>query len=303
MRRPGLMIFSSVREITATGVLAVALGGCSQQSASDRAELGTSASTESSRPESGNAVRASAQSQISRGELEVGLKSVVSRGDTVAIVFIVHNGPPSKTPLATFLVDAPSGVVRIETPSPQQSWMVSTDFGGRPVAYWAMLDLLPLGSATPPLHYESVGLPGIVNYWAGGDVPPKGGEEDEPNPRAPPTDPLATEMSIRGKTVGVEAWPANRTPQALLARLRLLMQTSCVAPLLWLSDSALCSQLITDLDRARKYQSSGQTSEAKAALDHFVSLVSGPNGTATRGVSSAGYWLAVSNAEIIGKRL
>jgi len=187
----------------------------------------------------------------------------------------------------------------MDIPAPAQSWAAFNDFNGLPMAYWAMLDLVPPGTTTPGLYYESTGLPGIVNYWAGGEVPPKGGEEDEPNPSAPPNDPLVTEM-INGKTVGVEPWPADRSSQALLARLRSLTQTSCAAPLSWVTDSGLCSQLIQDLDSAEAYRASGAATQARTSLLHFGSLLTGtPPGSYPAGVSSSAYWLLKPNADVI----
>ena len=91
------------------------------------------------------------------------------------------------------------------------------------VAEWVG-GIIPPGSSTPELHFDAVGLPGIVTYWAGGIfVFPS---RDEENNNSPEPDPLATEM-INGQTVGVDSWPADRTAKALIARLRRLTQRTC----------------------------------------------------------------------------
>jgi hypothetical protein len=105
---------------------------------------------------------------------------------------------------------------------------------------------------------------------------------------------------LTGQTVGIEPWPADRSAQSLLARLRGLTQTSCTTPLQWISSTTLCDALIADLDQAESFRSSGQTAEARNSLSAFIAAITGsPPGTPAAGVTAAGYWLLQSNASIV----
>jgi hypothetical protein len=224
--------------------------------------------------------------------------SVVARGDTIGITSVVTNLGSSQESLVRYSVDAPAGVVLIHTPNPEPDWLTFPDFRSRPMAFWGILSLLPPGSSTPPLYFESVGLPGILTYWAGGKYQlPMGDDLPESTPIP---DPLVTAM-ITGKTVGVEPFPPDRTPQGLLARLRTLTQTACSAPLIWITNSTLCNQLVSDLDQAESYRSNGQGALAKDALAHYQGLL--VDGNAGGSVTSSGYWLLRANAEIINRTL
>jgi hypothetical protein len=141
-----------------------------------------------------------------------------------------------------------------------------------------------------------VGLPGILTYWVGGAFTFPSREEDDILPAASP---LETEM-ITGQTVGVEPWPADRSAQALIARLRVLTQTACGTPLLWITSSSLCNDLVSDLDQAESFRSNGQLADAGNSLSTFTTAISGPTqGTFAPGVTSAAYWLLKPNADII----
>ena len=235
--------------------------------------------------------------------VNVAISSVTLRGDTTGVSSTVANLATSLEKLNAFLVDAPSGVLRIQRPSPVRNWGAFTDFSARPIAYWAILGLLPAGTTSPVLYYESVGLPAIVTFWAGGDFPLTGGEADEPNPSAPPIDPLVSEM-INGKTVGVNPWPTDRSSKALIARLRTLTQTSCAAPLTWITSSTLCTKLIGYLDQAETNRAAGKRPQAKSAMNSYISSLSGKTaGTFAAGVTNPGYWLLKPNADIINSVL
>jgi hypothetical protein len=231
-----------------------------------------------------------------RIKVEVQVTSIVNRGDTIGITYQVKNLVGSEEALLSFLVDAPSGVVSIARPSPRKNWYASTDFRQRPMAVWDLLGhQLPAGEVTPDLSFESVGLPGFSTFWAGGKF------ELPSNEDAAVDDPLANEM-INGATVGVEPLPSDRSPAALLKRLSALTDAACKPQLLWLTDTAMCSQLASDLNEAATLSASGKSIEAKEVLSHYVKLLE-PNGTRAAGVSTAGYWLLKSNAEIIKARL
>lgn len=232
--------------------------------------------------------------------VDVQIKSVIVRGDTVGITYRVKNREGSEEPLLSFLVDAPSRVVSIRTPSPESNWYASTDFRQRPMAVWDLLERqLPPGGVTPDLFFEAVGLPGISTYWAGGKFKRLSDEDAADNEV---DDPLANEM-INGMTVGVEPSPVDRSPAALLKRLRTLTTSSCKAPLLWIRDTTLCSQLLSDIDRAESFRSSGQPAQTKEALAHYLALLVGLSADTAVASMTSGYWLLKSNTEIISSLL
>jgi hypothetical protein len=231
-------------------------------------------------------------------QVDVAVATVQLRGDTVGIAHVVHNRRSSRDSLATFLVAAKTGVLRMRRPEPARNWAAFQDFSGRPMVNWGFLQLLLPDSTTPLLYFESVGIPGVVNYWVGGEVRPYGGEEDEPNPATPVRDPLETEM-ISGQTVGVEPWPTNRSPFGLIARLRRLTDQSCTERLSWITSSTLCDQLKNDLNRVQLELPSDRTRARSHLTDFIAHLTGAAPGTFPRGVTSSGYWLLKSNAEII----
>jgi hypothetical protein len=166
-----------------------------------------------------------------------------------------------------------------------------------PAAFWSKLDLLAPSSTTSPISFESVGLPGIVNEWVQGHWPIPTCCDDDP--QGVGEDVFVT-RTVQGKTVGVEPWPFDRSAQALLARLKSLAQTSCASPLLWITDGALCGQLVADLDAAEAYRASSAFAEARATIDQFSSRLNGADpGTFATGVTSPAFWLLKANAEIV----
>ena len=105
---------------------------------------------------------------------------------------------------------------------------------------------------------------------------------------------------INGRTVGVKPWPTDRTPRALLARLRALTQTSCSAPLNWIASPTVCTKLIAYLDQAEANRAAGRIAQAKSAMNNYVASLSGKTaGTFSTGVTNPGYWLLRPNADII----
>jgi hypothetical protein len=226
----------------------------------------------------------------------IDVRSVSLRGDTVAVTSRLTNLLGSQESLQVYLADAPGGVIRIDAPAPTIQWDTSNNFRSRPTAYWSSLHLVAPGATTPDLYYESIGVPGIVTYWAQGHFG-AGDDEDQPDSSATP-DILGTQM-ITGSTVGVTPWPVDRTPAALLARLRTLAQASCATPLVWITDSNLCTQIVADLDQAETYRANGQVTQAKSTIDVFITRLGGTGGAYASGVTSSGYWLLVPNATII----
>ena len=222
------------------------------------------------------------------------VRSLSLRADTTAVSYVLTVLPGSAEALSRFSVDAPTGVLRL---TPQNaSWVGLKHFQGRPVAHWITADSLPGGSVTPELRFEALGIPGILTYWVGGVFPFPSIDDME---SLEPDDPMVTEM-INGQTVGIESWPANRAPDAMLARLRNLTHRSCTAPLTWITSAGLCSQLTALVDEAESHRASGQFSAARESLDAFTTALSGTSpDTFALGVSSAAYWLLKINAEVI----
>jgi hypothetical protein len=212
-----------------------------------------------------------AQTPGTRMTVDVRVDSVVLRGDTTRVTYVLSNQAQSQDSLVAFIVDAPARVSYIPRPQPDSVWMVdSVIHGNEPAAFWANLDLIPPSTSTVPILFESVGLPGIVT------------------------------STVQGKTVGVDVWPVDRSAQALLARLRTLTQSSCASPLLWITDAALCGQLLSDVDAAEAYRASGASTQAQSTLDHYKTLLAGPDpGTFAPGVTSPAFWLLKSNADIV----
>lgn len=239
-----------------------------------------------------------AQNLGQNARIDVGVASVSTTADTTGISYLLTNLPTSTEPLWVYYVDAPAGVLRMTASTGSLRWRTGTNFGDRARAGWMFLhDYLPPGSTTPEVHFESIGLPGILTYWAGGHFPlPEGGDALVNESTVLP-DPFVTQM-INGQTIGVEPWPADRSAQAMVLRLRTLTQSSCSAPTQWITDSSLCAQLLADLDQVETYRLSGQSSQARDVLVHYQGLVSTGNTAGT--VKSAAYWLLKSNADIVG---
>jgi hypothetical protein len=227
--------------------------------------------------------------------------SIAVRGDTTGISYTVQSTTASKEKLVAFFIDAPARVLRIPRPAPVMDWDTDSLWVGRPMAIWTILTLLNPGSTTPLLYFESLGLPGILTYWAGGDFPPP--PVDDADDAKPRPDLLATEM-IHGKTVGVDPWPADRTPRALIARLRTLTKKSCATPLKWVKSSALCTKLVGYLDQAEANRAASNATEAKSSMTAYIESLSGKvAGTFATGVTNSGYWLLKPNADIIVNKL
>jgi hypothetical protein len=236
----------------------------------------------------------SAQIPNAQLTVDVTVKSVAVRGDTVGVTYVIFSRATSLDSLFTFTVDAPAGVKSLPTPQPKTSYSVLGSYRGRPVADWAFLDLLAPSATSIPLYFESVGPPGIVTTWFGKELPVLTERAD-----TLPDDRLAN-YSVQGKTVGVSPWPADRSSKALIARLRTLTQTTCAAPLTWITSSTLCTKLIGYLDQAETNRAAGKRPQAKSAMNSYISSLSGKtSGTFAAGVTNPGYWLLKPNADII----
>ncbi|HVO36488.1 MAG TPA: hypothetical protein VMT21_13025 [Gemmatimonadales bacterium] len=237
-------------------------------------------------------------------------------GDTTSVQFRLHNRLDSREQLFTYTVDAPAPVARIPTPEPTAAWMVSTDYRGRSVADWTALDsVVPPGSDSPDLLYLAVGLPAIVANWTRGYYPPPRLTAADTNPLVRPADPLE-ENSIKGWTVGIGPFPADRRPADLLARLRMWADSSCHIG--WIRNRRICHEFGEKLREAARDLVRGHASEAAEDLREFVRELGERFGRgegeqaheerAARDrvrepISDAAYWLLKVNAEYILARL
>lgn len=245
------------------------------------------------------ATPAPGQTPGTRLTIDVAVTSLIVRGDTMQVTYTLSSQSRSQDSLLAFIVDAPSRVRSIT--KPDSLWVVDTLIRGtQPAAFWGSLIPLAPGATSPALQFESVGIPAIVTSWAQGNWPlPDCCDDDSPTSGE---DPIVT-RSISFSVVGVEGWPTDRSAQSLLARMRALTQSSCASPLMWISDSGLCSQLLNDIDLAESYRASGQTAQAQSSLDQFKAGLGSDSGTPASSVTSAAYWLLRSNADIVKSSL
>lgn len=229
--------------------------------------------------------------------VDVEISTLSMRGDTVRVIYVVHNASSSAERIAQVTVDAPSPPVQIAAPSPPSSWFRSVQHGTRSVALWAPLDvhILP-GQQTPPLAFEAVGLPAIVTIWVEGYFPPP---TDIPSDTLPLGDPLI-ENSVADSTVGVDPLPANLSAGHLLSRLSGLLDQAC-GTLAWVSSGQTCTELAAKLDSAHQAVSQADTAGAQAHVNGFITEVQAQHGTGLP-VNDSAYWLLKVNAEyILGK--
>lgn len=243
-----------------------------------------------------------AQLPGTRLTVAVQVNSIAMRGDTANVAYVLSNSATSQDSLFAFIVDAPARVKSIPRPQPDSIWMTdSLVHDTVPAAFWSKLDLLAPSSSTAPIFFEAIGLPGIVDERVQGHWPIPTCCDDDP-PSA--SEDVFVTRTVQGKTVGVEPWPLDRSAKALLARLRILTQQSCTAPLNWITDSTLCTQLLTDLDAAETSRAAGANVLAKSSLDHYKALLTGlPPGTFANGVTGQAYWLLTSNADVVKSTL
>ena len=237
-------------------------------------------------------------------QVTVSVSSVTKTADTTGVSYVLTNLSASAEPVWHYYVDAPGGVVRMTPSTGLLEWRTSAIARQVPVASWMFYnDYLNPGTATPQLHFESTGLPGILSYRAGGWFPvPVGGDELQTD-TSPVPDQFFTN-TITGKTVGVDAWPVDRTSKALIARLRTLTQTSCAVPLKWVTVASLCTNLITYLDQAETYRAAGNATKAKSTMATYIKALTGKTaGTFATGVTNPGYWLLKPNADIVVSKL
>lgn len=259
-------------------------------------------------------------SSVARGQgapgtnltVDVAVSAITVRGDTTGIHYRLRNHRDSREELFTFTVDAPAPVTRIPRPQPRAEWMVGTDYRGRSVADWAALGhaVLP-GAESPDLFFEAVGLPAVVTSWVRGYYPPPPLTAADTNPLVRPSDPLR-ENSVLGRTVGVEPFPADRTPRGLFARLRVLTDSAC--GLGWIIPRGVCRELTERLRAGERELERGRRAEAQDRLRGFVEELTRQHGResgeqhdaeeagrerARKHVNDSAYWLLSVNAQYL----
>jgi hypothetical protein len=236
--------------------------------------------------------------------VDVQVSRVSMRADTARVEYRVRNAAESREDLWEFTVEAPSRVIRIEHPRPVENWDAATTYKTLSVASWASLEthVLP-GATTPPLVFEAVGLPGPVTYWAMGWFPvPQYEPEYEPPPPMSPREAISKD-AIEGRTVGIDSFPGDRSPRALLQRLQGLLDTTC-GELSWIRSATLCSRLGTRLQQASESLARGETTRSRARLDDFLKeLTSHYNASARRVLSDAAFWLLKVNVKYVRERV
>lgn len=233
--------------------------------------------------------------------VDVRVTRISLTGETGRVEYALSNRRESQEELYTFTVDAPAPALRISAPT-ADDWDTGTSYRGHSVADWAALThQLPPGGTRAPFAFEAVGLPGIVTMWVRGYYsPPELTTEDLRVPRRP-SDPLA-ENSIRGRTVGIEPFPEDRSPGSLVNRLGQLREESC--NLDWITSAGVCHSLQAKLDQARASLSRGQIQSAKGQLSAFLHELDAQHGAEPgKHVTDNGYWLLKINAQYALNRL
>nr|PZN59721.1 MAG: hypothetical protein DIU58_17475 [Sphaerobacter thermophilus] len=232
--------------------------------------------------------------------IDVLVGPVTRHGDTISVQYVLRSQPQSVEPLFHYTVDAPAPVVAMTHPDPKEDWATFTEYRGRSIAEWTVLgDEMQPGDTSPPLGFRAIGLPTIVTYWVRGYTPPPPLGAADTLPVVAPSDPL-TENSVPGKTVGVEPFPSDLTPPALLRRIQGLLGESC--SLGWVA-SGTCPSLAALLQQASTALGVDDIATAIARLDAFVAELESGHQTGSGAVNAAAYWLLRINAEFIRERL
>lgn len=228
-------------------------------------------------------------------KMDVVVTAVSIRGDTAEVTYLLRNRPGSAEQLFQFALEAPSPVLQISTPQPEQDWVARVTYRSRSMAYWALLgEEVQPGEQSPPLGFSAIGLPAIVPYWVRGYAePPVLTDAD-----TLPSDPLV-DNSVKGSTVGIAPFPADRGPGSLLLRLASLTDQTC-GGLAWIASASVCSNLTAKLQHARAAVTRGDNNAARARLGDFLAeLATQHDATTTRPVNDAAFWLLKTNAEFV----
>jgi hypothetical protein len=173
--------------------------------------------------------------------------AIAIRGDSVRIVLDVRNRPTSERDLFVFTVDAPSPAVTVEQLGPPHFWDVDmAKEYGISVATWGFIEpQITPGHASPPIAFSAVGLPGIVRYWAEPWVAPDTVDDGDVHVAAASPGPWNA-AADSGVTLGIVPFPANRSRDALLERMKGLMEDACDRH--WIDNGGVCTSLRVKLE-------------------------------------------------------
>lgn len=230
--------------------------------------------------------------------VDVQVGGVTMSGDAVRVEYVLRNLPESTEDLFVFTVDAPSPVLQIPRPQPEEDWLTNRQYRDRSVASWAMLGShLAPGAESPLLHFEAIGLPAIVTFRVRGFFPPPPLTDADVGV-IPPSDPLL-ENSVPGKTVGIEPFPDDLSPTDLLRRLRELTDQTC-GELGWIDNAGICNSLDKKLQNAERSLERGRANSARGQLGGFLNELQAQRG---KHVSDSAYWLLKVNAEFVLSQL
>ena len=225
--------------------------------------------------------------------IDVMVTEVAILGNRVRVEYVLENSVESTEQLFQFSVDAPSPVLSIPRPQPEQDWRARTSYRTRSVARWTVLgEQMAPGDSSPALVFEAVGLPGIVTYRVRGYVPPP--PLTDTTPVVAPSDPLY-ENSVLGKTVGIEPFPADLSPVNLVRRLQELTAETC-GELGWIDNPGVCNSLRVKLENGERSLLQGRTNAARGQLEALLNELEAQRG---QHVNDSAYWLLRSNGEVV----
>jgi hypothetical protein len=168
---------------------------------------------------------------------------VVRPAGVVQVTYRLQFLSTARDSLASLAVLSPVPVAKISVASVRpRDMLLGKRRRQRHVASWAWLASLPhSGHRIPGLSYEAIGLPGIVSYRAERDVPVREARPGELNEYPKPVGfDVSDKDHVVGKTVGVVAFPADRTPAGQVAWLRGQVREAC--GLGWI-EAAACRRL------------------------------------------------------------
>jgi hypothetical protein len=198
----------------------------------------------------GVAVSAHAQQVVPTFHVVLRPSIVMRPNNVVQVAYRLQFFSKAGDSLSSLAVLSPIPVRKVTAVSvPSENMLVGTHKAELDAASWAWLAAMPLnGQTVTPLSYEAVGLPGIVTYRAMRHVPVRearpGELDDDPQPigfETPDRD------KVVGKTIGVVAFPADRSRAGMLAWLRGQVGQACT--LGWI-EPKVCQSLLAKLSGA-----------------------------------------------------
>lgn len=225
--------------------------------------------------------------------VDVMVTEVAVLGNRARVEYVLENSAESIEELFVFSVDAPSPVLSIPLPQPEQFWTTSTFYREHSVASWTLLGVhLAPGESSPALVFEAAGLPGIVTHRVRGWAPPP---PVTPRPHDFVVSNPRDENSVLGKTVGIEPFPTDLSPVNLVRRLQELTDETC-GELGWIDNPGVCNSLRRKLENAERSLRRGPTNAAEGQLNALLNELEAQRG---EHVNDSAYWLLRSNAEFV----